>query len=70
MTKPKNAHTRKLDESNGSTFAARFRDEDWQRLHELQAALTTPVAVPTEADIVRWALKEAHAARVQKDSKP
>jgi hypothetical protein len=44
--------------------------EDRQRLRELRAALAGEISQPSESDVVRFALRELHAARIpRKDEK-
>lgn len=45
------------------SFTFRMKPIDWQRLREIRATLKSEVGEPSEADAMRWALKEAHAAR-------
>lgn len=56
----KHKPARKLDESNGATLTVRLLADDWTRLRELRALKTTDVTTPSDAEIVRWALREAH----------
>lgn len=67
MTTPNDRTPRKMDASNGSVLNVRLREEDWTLLRQLRAFLASPAVEPTDSEIVRFALREAHERHAQKD---
>lgn len=60
----KSDNPRKLDASGGSRLSVYLKEEDWKRLDALRALKTNDATEPSDADVIRWALKEAHCAHI------